>query len=273
MSHPRRLVSSVVVAGLIIVGTLPRPAYAQEKFQRHLNAAIRLYEGLEYERALTQLKLAADVPHNSDQEVELSLYEGIIQTDLGHQDEGTAAFKSALLVQPDAKLPVKVAPKVARLFESVRIQVQRELAAMGSKSTPQPPTPDVTAAPSSPDATTAATTVSKEAADRSSLRRRALIPAIAGGALVVAGGISWAVSRGELSRLRNNDSGLQSTEDVQHSVSRGKTFQTLGVALVGVGTAGLAAATGLYFLGAPQTPVSVGLTTDGTSAVVYGRWP
>ncbi|WP_224244819.1 hypothetical protein [Hyalangium gracile] len=266
--------SATLVAWLLLLSAVPRPAQAQApgEFQRHLNAAIRLYQSLEYERALTQINLARGKPHSSDEEVKLSLYEGIIQAELGHQDECTAAFKSALLVQPEAKLPVKVAPKVATLFESVREQVKRELAAM-----PATPTrPEVAATPPAPapaTVTPSATEVSREAAGSKLLRRHALIPAIAGGALVVAGGVSYALSRGELSRLRDDDDSLQSRQAVDDTVAKGNRYQTLGVALLGVGTAGLAAAAGIYFLGAPDTPATVGLTTDGRSAFVYGRWP
>jgi hypothetical protein len=150
---------------------------------------------------------------------------------LGEQDKCVAAFKSALLVQPEAKLPVKVAPKVTNLFESVRTQVKRELAAIPSKPSAEPPKP--APLPAAPP-----TVVASQAREPVDLRQHALIPAIAGGALVVAGGICWAVSRGELSLLRNNDPGPQSTEDVQHIVSKGRTTQTLGVTLLGVGTAG-----------------------------------
>ena len=90
---------------------------------------------------------------------------------------------------------------------------------------------------------------------------------------MVGGGISWALSRGQLSRLRDNDPAIQSQEAVQQIVSKGNTLQTLGVTLLGVGVAGLAAAGGMYLLGAPEAPVAVGLSTDGTSAIVYGRWP
>jgi hypothetical protein len=259
MRPPRRLVSAVLVVCCLTVGALPWTASAQGEFQRHLNAATRLYESLDYERALTQINLAREKPHGSEEEVELALYEGIIQAELGEQDKCVTAFKSALLVQPEAKLPVKVAPKVTSLFESVRTQVKRELAAIPSKPVPLPVAPPPV--------------VASQAREPIDLRRHALIPAIAGGALVVAGGICWAVSRGELSLLRNNDPGPQSTDDVQHIVSKGRTTQTLGVALLGVGTAGLAAAAGLYFLGAPHAPVAVGLSTDGTSAFVSGRWP
>lgn len=66
----------MLVAGLLAVGVLPRPAHAQGKFERHLIAAARLYQSLEYERALTQIELARKLPHSSEQEVELSLNSG-----------------------------------------------------------------------------------------------------------------------------------------------------------------------------------------------------
>jgi hypothetical protein len=271
MTLPRSYLSAAVV-GLLFVVAVPRSAQAQGDFQRHLTAAIRLYKNLEYERALTQINLAKQLPHGPEAELELSLYEGIVQAELGQQDASIAAFKSALFVQPEAKLPVKVAPKIANLFESVRTQVQRELAAMPPKSAPQPPKPEVATSPP-PAATPPSVAGSRQAPDRTVLRRHALIPAIAGGALVVGGGVSWALSRSQLSRLRGNDPAIQSQEAVQQVVSRGNTLQTLGVTLLGVGAAGLAAAGGMYLLGAPEAPVAVGLSTDGTSAVVYGRWP
>jgi tetratricopeptide (TPR) repeat protein len=280
MIDSSRLLPATLLAGLLAVGAMSSPAHAQGGgFQRHLTAAIRLYESLEYERALKQIELARDLPHSSQQEIELSLYEGIILADLGRQDSATAAFKSALLVEPDTKLPVKVAPKVQKLFESVRAQVKRELAALPPRREPEPPKV-VTPPPPQPPAPGPATTpaadplaVSSEPSRPGLLRRHALIPAIAGGTLVVAGGVSWAISRGEASRLRNDDPEIQSVEDVNASVSKGRTWQTLGVTLLGVGTAGLATAASIYLLGAPEEPVAVGLGTDGTSAFVYGRWP
>ncbi|KFE62321.1 hypothetical protein DB31_4031 [Hyalangium minutum] len=249
---------------------LPRPADAQgarSKFERHLTAAARLYEALEYERALTQIELARKQPHSSDQEVELSLYEGIILAESGKQESSTAAFKSALLVQPDAKLPVKVSPKVNTFFESVREQVKRELAALAPKEPPkaEPPPPQPVAAP--PAAVATQSPVLK------GLRSAAPVTAIAGGTLFVAGGITYALSRSELGRLRDNDAALDSQEAVDKTVSKGRTLQTVGVGLAVAGTAGLLAAAGGFLLGSPEAPVAVGLGTDGTSAFVFGRWP
>jgi len=271
MSDPRRLLPAILVAGLLAVGVLPLPAHAQGKFERHLTAAARLYESLEYERALTQIELARKLPHSSDQEVELSLYEGIILAESGKQDSSVAAFKSALLVQPEAALPVKVSPKVQSLFESVREQVKRELASLA----PKPEIPKVEPPPQPPPTPVAAppAAVATQSPVLKGLRRAAPVTAIAGGTLFVAGGITYALSRSELSRLRDNDAGLNSQEAVDKSMSKGRTLQTVGISLVGAGTAGLIAAAGGYLLGSPEEPVAVGLGTDGTSAFVFGRWP
>jgi hypothetical protein len=273
MSDPRRLPPALLVAGLLAVGVLPSPAHAQGKFERHLTAAARLYESLEYERALTQIELARKQPHSSDQEVELALYEGIILAESGKQEASTAAFKSALLVQPEAVLPVKVSPKMKTQFESVREQVKRELAAIAPK--PEKETPRVEPTPPTPPAPVAAPApaVATQSPVLKGLRRAAPVTAIAGGTLFVAGGISYALSRSELSRLRGDGSSLQSQEAVDKSESKGRTLQTMGVGLAAVGTAGLIAAAGGFLLGTPDEPVTVGLGTDGTSAFVFGRWP
>jgi hypothetical protein len=166
---------------------------------------------------------------------------------------------------------VSVSPKVSTLFESIREDVKRELAALAPKQEPPkqepPPQPPPTPVATPPAAVATQSPVLK------GLRSAAPVTAIAGGALVVAGGISYALSRGELGRLRDNDSALNSQEAVDKSVSKGRTLQTVGVSLVGVGTAGLIAAAGGYLLGSPKEPVAVGLGTDGTSAFVFGRWP
>lgn len=271
MSDLRRLLPLCLVAGLLAVGILPQPASAQGtqgKFERHLNAAARLYQSLEYERALTQIDLARKQPHSSDQEVALSLYEGIILAESGKQDSSTAAFKSALLVQPDAALPVKVSPKVNALFESVRAQVKKELEDLAAKEAAKaapPPTPEPKAEP--PPA------VAQQSPVLKGLRRAAPVTAIAGGTLFVAGGITYALSRSELSRLRGEGVDLQSQEAVDKSVSKGRTLQTVGVGLALAGTAGLLTAAGGFLLGSPEEPVAVGVGTDGTSAFVFGRWP
>ncbi|RKG96858.1 hypothetical protein D7V97_35075 [Corallococcus sp. CA053C] len=104
-------------------------------------------------------------------------------------------------------------------------------------------------------------------------RSRALLPAILGGTLAAAGGVSWALSRGELSKLRNADPALANLESVDRSASRGRTLQTAGVGLMSAGVLGLGLAAGMYLLGAPTERGSVSLGTDGRLAFVSGRWP
>lgn len=114
---------------------LPAVAYTQhDAVQRYLFAASRLYENLEYERALEQLKRARTITGRTvEDDVAIALYEGILLADMGKTEESVAAFKEGLYLKPDAKLPVKVSPKVVRAFEAVRADVKKELAPILAK--------------------------------------------------------------------------------------------------------------------------------------------
>jgi len=96
-------------------------------FQSALSAAIRLYEGLEYEQALAQLARARALAQGIEQEVAVTLYQGIVQAELGQRVQSLSSFRTGLYLQPDAKLPAQVSPKVARDFEEVRQDVLRDL--------------------------------------------------------------------------------------------------------------------------------------------------
>ncbi|WP_375769980.1 hypothetical protein NR798_03570 [Archangium gephyra] len=115
----------LVLAALV----LPFAARAANEGEIHnyIRSINRLYESLDYELALNQLQLARKLPRGTDEEVTLSLYEGIILCEMGKQKPGASSFRAALLLRPDAKLPVQVAPKVEALFESVRKQVKQEV--------------------------------------------------------------------------------------------------------------------------------------------------
>lgn len=91
---------------------------------------------------------------------------------------------------------------------------------------------------------------------------------------MVLGGTSWALSRGELSKLNNNAPSLATAEDAHNAASRGRTYQTVGVGLLGAGVASLGFALGWNFFGpTSSTGPTVSVGTDGTSAFVQGRWP
>lgn len=101
---------------------------ANEEYGRFLTAASRLFENLEYERALEQLGNAKKLAKTADEQTEVALYEGIVLLELGRSDEAKAALQTALFLSPDAKLPVRVSPKVNAQIEAIRTQVKKELA-------------------------------------------------------------------------------------------------------------------------------------------------
>jgi hypothetical protein len=104
------------------------------------------------------------------------------------------------------------------------------------------------------------------------LSGRFLLPVASGGALA-SGGVFWALARKEHSRLSRGDSTLKTPEDVRASISRGKSYQTLGLGLMGAGIIGLGAAAGMYVLRGDDKPATLGVATGGSSVVLHGRWP
>lgn len=105
-------------------------------------AAVRLYKDFEYERALQQLTRAKALAQGVEQEVEVALYQGIVLAELDEREQSLAAFRTALYLKPDAKLPVKVSPKLERDFEDVRQSVLRDLGgpSTGSQEVASAPT-------------------------------------------------------------------------------------------------------------------------------------
>ncbi|RKH95844.1 hypothetical protein D7Y04_33110 [Corallococcus sp. AB038B] len=266
-------------------------AAPSSQVKRHLEAIASLYEELEFESALDQLATARRQVSGPDDDFELSLWEGLLMAELSRTEESAAAFTAALFLRPDAQLPVKVSPKVSNQFESLRKAVKStQLTRRGvpnpspaprqatdaPRDVPPPSAPPRIASPSSVGTASAPTAPPLQVTQEtrtSSLRSKAYIPAIAGGALTVAGGISWALSRGELSKLRNADPSLANFADIDRAASRGRTLQAAGVGLLGVGVLGLGLATGMYLIGAPEKNLAMQMGTDGRSALVYGRWP
>lgn len=249
---------------VLLLLALPGPGLAARGgIRNHLLLIQQLLISTDYERALGEVQVARQEPHGTDEDVTLSLYEGILLYELRRKDEAKAAFRSAFLLRPQAALPVPVSPKIQKDVDLIRQQAEAELKAM-----PRPPTQPKDVKPL-PESGVADTT-----AEPSRLRQHALIPAIAGAALVVGGGVSLGISRAELNKLRNDDPRIVTLEDVERIGRRGRTWQTVGVGLLGVGAAGLVTAAGMYLLGAPRDDeaLSIRLGTDGTSAILYGRW-
>jgi tetratricopeptide (TPR) repeat protein len=96
-------------------------------FKATISTISHLYRKLEYEQAFDFIHLARQRPLGTSALVLLSLYEGIILYELGRHVESGDAFQMALLIQPDAKLPELVAPKIEEYFEALRRRVGQEL--------------------------------------------------------------------------------------------------------------------------------------------------
>lgn len=121
-------------ATFALVLCLSLSAAAEESdFQRYYNAALRLHESLEYERALETLGSARKAAATLEEQAKVNLCEGVVLADLNRLDEARSAFKAGLLLTPDAPLPLKVAPKVAAEVEALRARVKKELAPLLAK--------------------------------------------------------------------------------------------------------------------------------------------
>ena len=84
--------------GLVLPFFIPFTTWAASNTsaQAYVVSISRLYESLEYEHALEQIHRARQGPLSPKEEVTVFLYEGIILIELGQQEKGTDAFKSAL---------------------------------------------------------------------------------------------------------------------------------------------------------------------------------
>lgn len=229
---------------------------AETSTQDHLRRIDQLYKALEYDVALRETNEAIDELHGQVN-ANLSLYQGILLYVL-HKDreEGKKAFRAAFEKEPDAPSPVQPLPDwIEKDMEAIRAQVKKDLQPRQAQQPQQP---------------------QHHPSQSASVRSYAWIPAVAGGACVVAGGLSIAKSRSELSMLRNDDPRITRKEDVQAIGSRGQKWQTLGGTLLGIGAASLTGALGMYLLGAPhaaEAPSHIEVGTTGTALFLQGVWP
>jgi tetratricopeptide (TPR) repeat protein len=114
---------------LLLLLVTPRVARSESpEVQRYLNAAAALHENLDYEQALAQLQKAKKKSKGAEDDAAIALYEGVVLSHLGKEDKAVTAFKTALSLKPNAKLPLEVSPKVEALFARARESVEKVLA-------------------------------------------------------------------------------------------------------------------------------------------------
>ncbi|SEU39429.1 hypothetical protein SAMN05443572_11452 [Myxococcus fulvus] len=276
----RRAGVGVLLLGLCL---LPFGARAEVSpdVKRYLLSIHRLVEDLEHERALEQIARAKKVSKGPEDDVAVSLYEGVVLAELSRgKEEADAAFQAALFLDPEAKLPMAVSPKLRTRFEAVRQKVLAELAARGERPMPLrteagegagAPVDGKSAAGTSDQVPPGGDGVLSERAV--SPRERAWIPAAVGGALAAGGGVMWWLASREESKLDDPSPDIRSRDDARKVASRARSLQTVSVGLLVGGVVGLGVGTGMYLLGAPRAPLALTVGTDGTSAFVSGRWP
>ncbi|WP_108077144.1 tetratricopeptide repeat protein [Vitiosangium sp. GDMCC 1.1324] len=227
----------------LAMSATPMAAHAQNTFSHYLTAAVRLYDALEYEQALEQLQQAKGLARDAEQKVTIALHEGIILADMGKREQSQTAFKTGLRLDPKAKLPLEVSPKIAHDFEEQRARVYQELAssleeskqpAIAKTDRPEQLTegPDLRVpAPVTP--TPYATGVVEHS------RKRVLVaPLVLAGVGIAAMGVGAVF--GLQARSSVNDARRASFQDETHA-HRDDAESSARVANVMFGTAGLAA--------------------------------
>ncbi|HEX9578110.1 MAG TPA: hypothetical protein VF993_10175 [Myxococcales bacterium] len=108
----------------------------------HLAAAVRLYQKLDLDAALAELKEAeVAAKDNEDETVQVFVYRGLIFSDTGKSNDATDMFKRALAIRPWAELPADTSPRVAKVFSDARKSI------WGTASNIKPPQKKRAAAP------------------------------------------------------------------------------------------------------------------------------
>ena len=277
------------------VFTLSLSAHAQSaEVKKYLNAAVTLYENLEYEKALKQIQRAKTKSTGAGDDARIALYEGIIYADMGKEEQALNTFKTGLSMEPEAKLPLEVSPKVEKVFNKARDNVQKllgpqlekqreeerqkaeaQLAAEKKKAEEEQRKKDEEAArqaalkPAEPDKPPPA--VVEKPARGPSVRTLGFIPLGVG---VVSAGASVFLlvsAKGKYDSLNNLTAPRADAAGIRDS---GKTFATLGYVFSGVAAAGIAAAAVMFAVGGESsTQVSVFAAPNGAFVGVSGTLP
>jgi tetratricopeptide (TPR) repeat protein len=137
-------------------------AQAQDKPQpapgagnTHLAAAVRLYQKLDLDAALAELKEAEVAAKDNEEEtVQVFVYRGLILSDTGKTNDATDMFKRALAIRPWAEVPPDTSPRIAKVFSDARKSL------WGTASNLKPPQkkarPPASTAPAAPETKPAA---------------------------------------------------------------------------------------------------------------------
>jgi tetratricopeptide (TPR) repeat protein len=119
-----------------------KPQVTPPQGNTHLAAAVRLYQKLDLDAALAELKEAeVAAKDNEDETVQVFVYRGLILSDMGKTNDGVDMFKRALAIRPWAEVPADTSPRIAKAFSDARKSL------WGTASNIKPPQKKRAAAP------------------------------------------------------------------------------------------------------------------------------
>jgi hypothetical protein len=274
MGRRRAMMCAMRMAFVVIVALAVPSVRAQNtEVKRYLNAAITLYENLEYEKALKQLKKAKPKAAGPDDETRIALLEGCVLADMGKENDALTAFKTGFGLNLDAKLPVDVSPKVQAIVEKARSNVRKMLAPRLEAERVEAERLKV-----EEQAKAEAEQRRQEEEERTRLQPPPAVAKAGGGVRSV----SWVplavgvASAGVATGLLIDANGkyqalLGGTAPADQAVAMrdsGKLEATLGYVFIGVAGAGVVSAALMFFLGRPGPQVTVVPTPGGAYASV-----
>ncbi|NMO20954.1 tetratricopeptide repeat protein [Pyxidicoccus fallax] len=246
----------------------------EDGFRARLQTAVWLYEELEYEQSLKALTQAKPLAKTDGERALAALYEGAVLADLGQRPRSLTAFREALSLDLEARLPVKVSPKVERDFEAVREEVRNERAAQAraraQPTQPLPSSPSVASgttdrplqpstlepgrmAPPTPSSPTVDLSPPQLHEERS--RRLRPLPLVLLGAGVVAGGLGGYFglqSRGNIEDAR----GATSMQSQSGHLEDARSQALIANVLFGAALTAAAGAAITWFTGTEPRPVT-----------------
>jgi tetratricopeptide (TPR) repeat protein len=272
-------------------------AFAQQSQEvtKYLQAAITLYENLEYAKSLAQVQKARTKAKSPDDEARCSVLEAIVLADMGKDDKASKAFQEAFSIDPDLKLPVAVAPKISALAEKAREQVKKMLAPTlaaqkaeeEKRLAEEKAKADAVKAEEDKKRQEALAQQQKEEEERRkamqpppavvkqgpSLRSYSWIPGAAG--LLAAGVATWAFVSAS-GRYQTLTRATPTLSDAVAARDSGKTFATLGWVMSGVAVAGIGAAVVMFLVGAPAPEpapaVTLSVLPGGGAVTISGSF-
>lgn len=258
---------AVTVFAVVAALAVPRAGHAQSaEVKKYLNAAVTLYENLEYEKALKQIQRAKTKSTGATDDARIALYEGIVFADMGKEEKALNAFKTGLSMEPEAKLPLEVSPKVEKVFQKARenvhkllgpqLEAQRaeeaaraeaekaRIAEEQRKKDEEAARAAAAAKPAEPDRPPPI--VVAKPAPGPSLRALSVIPLVIGVASGATAAYFLVTANAQQASLNSGTAPLGQAASIR---DQGKTNALLGYVFTGVGAAGLAATAVMFAVG------------------------